>query len=155
MRGHRAGWWLIMVIGVQRLWDLTLALDHAGDIAGAAEVLARAGINIDSVCCQAGPKPVTCHLLVGDGGAAAAALTAAGVTARVRQVAVCTLENRPGTLATVLATVNRAGLAVDFIYQATAKGLVIGTDAVDKLCDALSVRYALVRPGALHSQSVK
>jgi hypothetical protein len=144
-----------MVIDVQPLWDLTLALDDASDIAGAAAVLARAGINIDSVCCHTGPKPVTCHLLVGDGAAAAAALTAAGLTARARPVAVLTLENRPGTLATLMATINHAGLAVEFIYQATAKGLVIGTDALDELCDVLGVREVIAQPGVRHSQSVK
>jgi hypothetical protein len=126
-----------VVIDVQQLSDLALDLDHTSDIAAPAEALARAGVNIDSVCCQAGASPVICHLLVGDGDAAAAALGEAGIKARIRQVAVFTLENRPGTLGAVMAAVNRAGHAVDFIYQATAKGLVIGTDDVDAVCDLL------------------
>jgi hypothetical protein len=114
--------------GVETLWDVVVELEGTAGLAGVADVLAKAGTNIDSVCCTGGPSPVTCHLLVSDGDAASAALAAAGIPARTREVAVCVLQNRPGTLAAVGAALNAAGARVDLLYQATERGLVIGAD---------------------------
>ncbi len=130
------------------LWDVAVDLEDVSGLAGIAGVLARAGINIDSVCCTGGPSPLTCHLLVGDGDAASGALAAAGVRAHVRAVVVCVLQNRPGTLAAVSAALNDAGVTVDLLYQATERGLVIGAD------DAAAVRSALAASGRLASRAV-
>ncbi len=69
-----------------------------------------------------------CHLLVSDGEMTSAALAAAEVPARKREVIVCLLQNRPGTLACVSTALTAAGVTVDFLYQATERGLVIGAD---------------------------
>jgi hypothetical protein len=122
-----------VVIRFAEMWDLTMPLATTASIAEVAAVLADSGVNIDSVCCAGAASQGLCHLLVGDREAAATALAAAGTIVQVRPVAVFTLENRPGTLARVMAAINAAKIDVDFVYQATDRGLVIGagdTDAV-------------------------
>jgi hypothetical protein len=136
------------VDGVETLWDVVVELDGTAGLAEAPGVLAQAGINIDSVCCTGVLAPLGCHLLVSDGGAAAAALLAAGTPARTRQVVVCVLQNRPGTLAAVSAALNAAGATVDLLYQATERGLVIGAHHL-----AL-VRTALGSSGRLATSDV-
>jgi hypothetical protein len=127
----------------EQLWDVALELDDATGIAAVADVLARAGINISSVCCASGSSPLTCHLLVDEAGAASAALAAAGVAVRTRPVAVFRLQNRPGTLAAVAAALNTAGVVVDLIYQATDRGLVIGADDLGNVVAAVAASARL------------
>ncbi len=127
---------------METLWDLVVRLDGVAELGGVAGALAQAGINVDSVCCappggEAGA--VDCHLLVGDGPAAAAALAAAGVACQAREVVVCVLQNRPGTLAAVSAALDAAGAAVDLLYQATERGLVIGASDLGRVRAALRV----------------
>lgn len=131
------------VPAIETLWDVTLELADLTGLAHVADVLARAGMNIDSVCGAGGHPPVTCHVLVGDGAAASAVLAAAGVASRTREVVVCVVQNRPGTLAAVGAALNAARVRVDLLYQATERGLVIGAD------DLNAVRAALVSSGRL------
>lgn len=128
---------------IESLCDVALELDDIAALATVAGVLANAGINVDSVCCTGGPAPVTCHLLMADGDAALAALGAAGVAGQTREVVVCVLQNRPGTLAAVSTALNAAGVSVDLLYQATERGLVIGAD------DLAAVRAALLDSGRL------
>jgi hypothetical protein len=128
---------------METLWDVTLELDDVGGLALVATVLADAEINIDSVCIAGVTPPVTCHLLVSDGAVAAAALAAAGVSSRAREVVVCVLQNRPGTLAAVSAALNACDATVDLLYQATERGLVIGADELG------AVRHAVVASGRL------
>lgn len=123
----------------ERLWDVALEVDSTTAIAGVAGVLAQADINISSICSAGAGSPLTCHLLVDEPGAPAAALAAAGVAAASRPVAVFQLQNRPGTLAAVLAALNDAGAAVDLLYQATDRGLVIGADDLDTVAAAVAV----------------
>jgi hypothetical protein len=124
--------------GIETLWDVVVELDDVAGLAQASDVLAQRDINIHSVCCTDRRSPVTCHLLVGDGPTALAELAAAGVSARTREVVVCVLQNRPGTLAAVSAALTAAGVTVDLLYQATERGLVIGAD------DLTAVRAAVV-----------
>jgi hypothetical protein len=136
------------VRAIDSLWDLTLELDDVSGLAHCADVLARAGVNIDSVCSTGGHPPVRCHLLVGDGAAASAVLAAAGVSSRTREVVVCALQNRPGTLAAVGEALSAAGVRVDLLYQATERGLVVGAD------DLEAVRAAVVSSGRLSTSPV-
>jgi hypothetical protein len=132
---------------IESLCDVVLELDDVAGLAAVAGVLADAGINIDSVCWATGPAPRTCHLLLADGAAACAVLAAAGVKAQTREVVVCVLQNRPGTLAAVSAALNAAGVTVDLLYQATERGLVIGA------ADLVAVRAALAESGRLGERS--
>ena len=122
----------------ERLWDIALEVDSTPGIAGVAAALAQAGINISSICSAGVGSPLTCHLLVDEPAGPSAALAVAGVAARTRPVAVFQLQNRPGTLAAVLAALNDAGAAVDLIYQATDRGLVIGAGDLDTVAAAVA-----------------
>ena len=127
------------VIDVERLHDIRLTLPDPSAIAGVAQLLARAHVNIDSVCCEAADRAgaVTCRLLVSDGPGAQRTLAAAGVAHEMHDVAAFTLQNRPGTLAAVVAALNTAEVRIDFLYQATMKGLVIGAADVEAVIRAL------------------
>ncbi|PZR81541.1 MAG: amino acid-binding protein [Candidatus Aeolococcus gillhamiae] len=133
--------------GIELLWDVAVELHDAAGLAAVADVLARAGINVDSVCLVRGPAPLTCHLLAADGANAADALARAGTPASTREVLVCVLQNRPGTLAAVSAALNVAGVTVDLLYQATDRGLVIGAD------DLAAARDAVVASGRLAARA--
>lgn len=122
----------------ERLWDIALEVDSTTAIAGVADALARAGINISSICTAGVGSPLTCHLLVDESAGPSAALAAAGMAARSRPVAVFQLQNRPGTLAAVAAALNDAGAVVDLIYQATDRGLVIGAHDLDTVAAAVA-----------------
>ncbi len=132
---------------METLWDMVVELDDVAGLAGVADILAQRDINIHSVCCAAGASPVSCHLLVSDGPTALAALAAAEVSALTREVVVCVLQNRPGTLAAVSAALNTSGATVELLYQATERGLVIGAD------DLAAVRSAIVTSGRLESRT--
>jgi hypothetical protein len=122
----------------ERLWDVAVELDSTTAIAGVADALAQAGINISSICAAGAGSPLTCHLLVDEPDGPSAALGAAGVAAKASPVAVFQLQNRPGTLAAVAAALNDAGAIVDLIYQATDRGLVIGADDLDTVAAAVA-----------------
>ena len=91
-----------------------------------AQTLADAGINIDAVNYTGVNGSPSVHLLVQDG-PNAVRLLAGGDVAEVacRPVLVYTLPNRPGTLARYAGALVDDGVAIDFIYQATAKGVVV------------------------------
>jgi hypothetical protein len=110
------------------MYDLSIPLeDGLTDVARVARVLANAGINIDAVKCHTFALPSTCHMLVGDGDSARAALSGAGIeSVECRPVLVYSLPNRPGTLAHYTQALLSRRVVIDFLYQATAKGMVIG-----------------------------
>jgi hypothetical protein len=122
------------------MYDLGISLDEGlVDMARIARVLADAGINIDAVRCTSFAPPTTCHFLVEHGENAWSILTAAGITAvTCRPVLVYTLPNRPGTLAHYTQALLSRGVAIDFLYQATAKGVVVGAADLDGVRDAFN-----------------
>ena len=108
---------------------LTGGLAHLSRCAGA---LADAGINIDAVKCPSFDTATTCRLLVQDGPSAVRALTDAGISAvTARPVLVYSLPNRPGTLARYTQALLSRSVRIDFLYQATAKGMVVGAPDLD------------------------
>ena len=111
----------------QEMYDLSLPVDSGlATVHQCARALADAGINIDAVNYNAAQDVRAIHLLVEHGAAAAAILEralTAGVTCR--PVLVYTLPNEPGTLARYAGALDDAGLDIDFMYQATAKGVVV------------------------------
>ena len=114
------------------MYDVAIPLQRGlADLAACAATLAAAGINIDAVKCAAFSTPSTCHLLVEDGERALRALATADVSAGCRPVLVYTLPNRPGTLARYTQALLNNSVAIDFLYQATAKGVVVGAPDLD------------------------
>lgn len=91
-----------------------------------AQALANAGVNIDAVNYTGIDGSPSVHLLL-QNGPDAVRILAGGDVAEVtcRPVLVYTLPNRPGTLARYAGALVDDGVAIDFIYQATAKGVVV------------------------------
>jgi hypothetical protein len=109
------------------MFDVELqAADGVATMQRCARALANAGINIDAVNYSDLDGTPSLHLLVQDGPGAVRILMRDEVTeATCRPVLVYTLPNRPGTLALYAGALVDDGVPVDFIYQATAKGVVI------------------------------
>jgi hypothetical protein len=126
------------------MFDLGISLNEGlVDIARIARVLADAGINIDAVPCTSFASPTTSHFLVEHDEDACAALSAAGINSvNCRPVLVYMLPNRPGTLAHYTQALLSGGVAIDFMYQATAKGMVVGAADLDGVRRAFSAASA-------------
>ena len=122
--------------------DLTVVLtDEPGELAKLGGATGEAGINIQGMCAFTGEGRGIIHLLVADGHAkrAVAALEAAGMgVADQREVLVCDIEDRPGTLAEMARELAEAGVNIELLYT-TFGGVkvVIATD------DLQSARAAL------------
>lgn len=117
----------------ETMYDLELHVaDGVSTMQRCARALADAGMNIDALNYSGVNGSSTLHLLVQDGISAVETL-AGGVVDEVicRPVLVYTLLNQPGTLARYSSALVDDGVAIDFIYQATAKGVVIAAPDLD------------------------
>ena len=124
---------------IAELSDLSLDLP-AGytTLRNASKVLASYGINIDAVCVPGG-SDTSCHLLVRDGNRAAEVLTRHGLTVlATRRVHALRIPNRPGTLTRVLELLAPHEHLVEFVYQATDRGLVLGSNDPELVLLALA-----------------
>lgn len=109
------------------MYDIGLPADaRLETVRRCAQALAAAGVNIDAVNYTGTDGSASVHLLVHDGPGAVRILAGGDVIDIIcRPVLVYTLPNRPGTLARYAGALADDGVAVDFIYQATAKGVVV------------------------------
>ena len=116
----------------ETMYDLELhTADGVSTMQRCARALADAGMNIDAVNYGVNGSR-TLHLLVQDGLGAVEILGAGAVDeVTCRPVLVYTLLNRPGTLARYAGVLVDDGVAIDFIYQATAIGVVIAAPDLD------------------------
>ena len=117
----------------ETMYDLELHVaDGVSTMQRCARALANAGMNIDAVNYSGVNGSRTLHLLVQDG-LGAVEILARGEVDEVtcRPVLVYTLQNRPGTLARYAGALVDDAVAVDFIYQATAKGVVVAAPDLD------------------------
>lgn len=119
--------------------DLTVVLvNRPGTLADAAEALGRAGINIDGVCGSPSGSEGIMHVLVEDAARARDVLSAAGLEVREeRDVAVASVEDRPGTGGELLRRVADAGANVDLLYLTMDGRLVLGGGDVSAIQRAL------------------
>ena len=126
------------------MFDLSLPVEQGlSTVHRCAQALADAGVNIDAVNYNAAQDAASIHLLVEDGEDAARILESAlsaGVTCR--PVLVYTLPNHPGTLARYAGAMATSGLEIDFIYQATAKGVVVAAPDLESVRAAFSAASA-------------
>ena len=109
------------------MYDIALPTDGRLDtVRRCAQALADVGVNIDAINYTAMNGSPAFHLLVEDGPRVVRIL-ARGDVAEVtcRPVLVYTLPNRPGTLARYAGALVDDRVPIDFIYQATAKGVVV------------------------------
>jgi hypothetical protein len=119
--------------------DLTVVLeDRPGTLAGAAEALGKAGVNIEGSCGFPCQGEGIWHVLVEDASGARVALEDAGYEVRAeRDVIVTDIQDRPGTLGDLTRRIADAGVNVDLQYLATNTRVVIGADDVQKAREAL------------------
>lgn len=111
--------------------DLTLYLDDSpGELARVGELLGKAGVNVAGLCAvTSGGGQAEVHVLVEDLAAAETALAAGGVSiASDTEVAVVSMEDRPGALGEVAAKLGGAGVNITVAYLATNTRLVVGAD---------------------------
>jgi hypothetical protein len=116
--------------------DLTVNLreDRPGQIAKAAEALAKARINADGLAEIEG----LLHILTKKPEPAKRALQAAGFEVREQQVVIVNVENRPGRAAGIFRRIADAGLNVSFSYLAAGYSLVLGSPDPDKVAALLA-----------------
>lgn len=116
--------------------DLTINLreDRPGQIARAAEALAKARINADGLAEIEG----LLHILTKKPQPARKALEASGFQVREQQVVVVSVENRPGRAAGIFRRIADAGLNVSFSYLAAGYSFVIGSPDPDKVAALLA-----------------
>lgn len=119
--------------------DLTITIhDRPGAAAEVADVLGRAEVNIEGVCCVPTSGYGELHLAVSDAAKARAALHQAGIkVAGEREVLVVDVQDRPGILAEVARSVADAGVNLTTLYLATNTRLVLGAEDLDGLRRAL------------------
>jgi hypothetical protein len=116
--------------------DLTVTLreDRPGQIAKAAEALAKARINADGLAEIEG----LLHILTRKTEPAKKALAAVGFDVREQDVVLANVENRPGRAAGIYRRIADAGLNVSFSYLAAGYTLVIGSPDPDKVAALLA-----------------
>ena len=97
--------------------DLAVLLDdRPGTMAGAAETLGKAGVNIEGIFGLAVEGKGLAHVLVEDGATARRALQDAGYEIREEpEVLVIDIEDRPGALAEVARRIADAGVNLESI----------------------------------------
>jgi predicted regulator of amino acid metabolism with ACT domain len=86
--------------------------DQPGELARLADVIAQKGINIESVTGLASRGGGTVAVLTNDEAATRSALSEAGYQAREVEIAVASLEHKPGTLAAAARQLADAGINV-------------------------------------------
>ena len=114
--------------------------DEPGVLAGMADVLAEAGVNIEACSAFTGGGKGIVHLLVDSPEPAIEVLAEAGYDVKAaRRVVVAKLENRPGTLAEACHKVEAAGVNIEQAYFAADNELVLVCDDVDRGKQALGI----------------
>lgn len=117
--------------------------NRPGTLLQVAEVLGRAGVNIEAACGYQTGEAGLLHLLVLDAERGRRTLLNAGVEIDAeRQVVVVEVQNRPGGAAAVLRLVAAAGVNVDLMYTTLDGRLVLGGDEPVRLRDALAAAAA-------------
>jgi hypothetical protein len=109
-----------------------------GTVAHVGEVLGNAGINIEGVAGTASGGQGQLNLCVRDAPVARAELNKKQIqTGAERDVEVIQMTDRPGELGRVMRHVANAGVNIDVLYVAMGNRLVIGSDNMTGLREAL------------------
>lgn len=119
--------------------DLTVVLeDRPGTLADLGEALGAAGINVEGLCGVASEGAGLIHVLVEDSAGARTVLDEAGIEVRdEREVVIIDCPDEPGAFGQRARRAADAGVNIDLIYLATRTRLVIGSDDLDGLREAL------------------
>jgi hypothetical protein len=122
--------------------DLVIDVENTpGALAGVADAISDAGVNIAAATCVGPGERAELHILVPHGEAAkhALAISHVAVTGE-REVVVLEVEDRPGVLADLTHKIAQAGVNLDLIYVATRNRIVFGSEDIEGLRAALNVR---------------
>src|SRR3954464_9894283 len=119
--------------------DLTIGLAHrAGTLASACEALGAAGINIEAVSGAVGGTHPQSPAPVADAGRAPRALIDHGFEILgQRQVLAVPVDTRPGEGGRLLRRAADAGVNLDLVYTTLDGRLVLGSDNLAALAEAL------------------
>jgi hypothetical protein len=123
--------------------DLSVSVsDQPGGLAGVAEALGAAGVNVEGVAGLGGGGAGHIHLLVEDAAGGRAALEGAGFTVDGEREAVIvdvSAEDRPGKLGELAMAAANAGVNLAACYAATRSRLVFVAEDAAALRSALGV----------------
>ncbi len=113
---------------------VTLPEDRPGMLAKAIGAVSGAGINLEGYAELEG----VVHVLTPDVGAARNALEASGFQiVRQQQVALVSVEDKPGSAAQVFQKIAKAKVNLTHSYLATGNRLVIGAKNLESVIEAL------------------
>jgi hypothetical protein len=121
--------------------DLVIDVENTpGALAGVADAISDAGVNIAAATCVGPGARAELHILVPHGEAAkhALAISHVAVTGE-REVVVMEVQDRPGVLAELTHRIAQAGVNLDLIYVATRNRIVFGSEDLEGLRAALGV----------------
>jgi hypothetical protein len=122
--------------------DLVIDVENTpGALAGVADAISDAGVNIAAATCVGPGDRAELHILVPHGEAAkhALAISHVAVTGE-REVVVVEVQDHPGVLAELTHKIARAGVNLDLVYIATRNRIVFGSDDIESLRAALGVQ---------------
>jgi hypothetical protein len=123
--------------------DLVIDVENTpGALAGVADAISDAGVNIAAATCVGPGDRAELHILVPHGEAAkhALAISHVAVTGE-REVVVVEVQDRPGVLAELTHKIAQAGVNLDLIYVATRNRIVFGSEDLEGLRAALGVPH--------------
>lgn len=115
------------------MWDLEIHLhDRPGALADMGEALGRAGVSVEGGGAWVVEGRGVAHFLFADGGAARAALEAAGIRVLAeREVIVQRLQQAvPGQLGELTRRMAEAGVNIEVLYSDHANQLILVVDDV-------------------------
>jgi hypothetical protein len=121
--------------------DLVIDVENTpGALAGVADAISDAGVNIAAATCVGPGDRAELHILVPHGEAAkhALAISHVAVTGE-REVVVVEVQDRPGVLAELTHKIAQAGVNLDLVYIATRNRIVFGSEDIEALRAALGV----------------
>jgi hypothetical protein len=91
-------------------------VNRNGELAALADLLAKAGVNVEALAISDGVHVGVVKLVVSDPAAARNAFQSANLSFHEQEILALSLPNRPGALAQLCATLAEAGHSIDYVY---------------------------------------
>ena len=118
--------------------DITVLMENRpGALADIAEALGHAGVNIEGMCGLVTAGRSIGHLLVQDPAAARRALSGVCEVGEEREVLVVDLEDRPGSLGSVVRKLADAGVNVEVGYLTAKLQVVLAVNDIERARSSL------------------
>ena len=100
------------------------AVNHIGLLSEMGGTLAKAKVNLKSICCYCMGSQATFMFMVDRHATAKKALRKAGYKVSDRPIILVELSNRPGELSRAAAKVSAVGVDIDYVYATAASRTV-------------------------------